>query len=919
MRSPFRFAGILSGLGLLGALLSSSNPLAGQERRAVPIDFTRDIRPIFEARCISCHGPKKQRGDLRLDLKEAALKGGESGPVIVPGKSTASLLLSRAGSDDPEQRMPPTGERLTAEQLKLLRAWIDRGAPWSETVEADPRKSHWAFKTAVRPPVPKMAAPGWARNPIDQFIVSRLAKEGLEPAAEADRATLIRRLKFDLLGLPPTPEEVEAFVKDTRATAYEELVDRYLAAPAFGERWARHWLDVVRFAETTGFETNATRNNAWPYRDYVIRAFNDDRPYDQFIRDQLAGDQLGADEATGYLVAGAYDEVKGDPALNAQQRADELHDMASTTGSTFLGLTIGCARCHNHKFDPISQVDYYGIKAIFEGVRFPESRDGRPSNAQRRNPDVEELRKQLADTEVQMAKLGRPPLNPRKNVEQFAPVEARFLRLTILETAGGTQPCVDEIEVFAAGDPSRNVALASRGTRATASGTLPGYPIHKLAHINDGRYGNSWSWISSEPGQGWVQLEFPQLVRIERIVWGRDRNENGYNDRVPAKYRFESAIKPNEWQTIASSEERLPASARTPEQAAEFRKLNARQKALEARLASGTVRLIHAGRFVPAEPTYRLHRGDLKEKRERVAPAALASFGAAMQLPLDTPEQQRRVALAEWIADPKQPLTARVMVNRLWQHHFGTGIVSTPSDFGLNGTRPTHPELLDWLALEFTEGGWRMKPLHRLIVLSSTYRQASTPNAKGLAADAGSRLLWRYPPRRLEAEPLRDAILHVSGKLDRTIGGPGFDLFEAKGNTPQGVKLYTPKKVFGPAEWRRMIYQSKPRMRLDDTFGAFDCPDAGQTAPRRTVSTTPLQVLNLFNSPFMLQQAGFFAERLQQESDAAAVQVRRGYWLAYQRAPDAEETAESLKLIQAHGLRAFCLALFNSNEFLFVF
>jgi hypothetical protein len=818
---------------------------------------------------------------------------------------------------------------LTTEQVKLLRAWIEQGATWPEVVEADLRRTHWAFQPVVRSRAPEAGA-GWARNPVDQFIAARLAKEGLRPAAEADRATLIRRLSFDLLGLPPTPEEVDGFVRDESATAYERLVDRYLASPAYGERWARHWLDVVRFAETTGFETNAQRPNAWPYRDYVIRAFNGDKPYDEFIRDQLAGDAGGEDEATGYLVAGAYDQVKGDPALSAQQRADELNDMVSTTGGTFLGLTVGCARCHDHKFDPVSQVDYHRMKAVFSGVRHDE-RAVRPPGRDRREKEAAEVRVELAKVEARLAELEpragpgttplRVPVSARKNVERFEPVEAKFVRMTILRTAGGAEPCVDELEVFSG---PHNVALAGQGARVTASGTLPGYDIHQLPFINDGRYGNSASWIGRERDRGWVQLELPRAVRIDRIVWSRDRLEGGFQDRVPTKYRFEVALAPGAWRTVASSDDRLPAggvgSVPKVVRGPEAETLLQRQKGLEARLrALTTLPRVYAGRFAVPEPTYRLQRGDIKDPREAVAPGAPAAFGGRLQLPADTPEQQRRLALARWIADPRHPLTARVMVNRLWQHHFGAGIVRTPSDFGLNGARPTHPALLDWLADEFVAGGWRVKHIHRLIVLSCTYRQASTANPAGLARDADARLLWRYPPRRLEAEPLRDAILAVSGKLDRVMGGPGFDLFESRGNTPQGVKLYEPKKVFGPAEWRRMIYQSKPRMRLDDTFGAFDCPDAGQAAPRRTVSTTPLQVLNLLNSPFMLQQAGFFAQRLRQEASDPAGQVRRGYWLAYQRPPEAEEVTAALALVRAHGLRAFCLALFNTNEFLFVF
>jgi hypothetical protein len=338
---------------------------------------------------------------------------------------------------------------------------------------------------------------------------------------------------------------------------------------------------------------------------------------------------------------------------------------------------------------------------------------------------------------------------------------------------------------------------------------------------------------------------------------------------------------------------------------------------LEERLKSATTPTgIYVGTFTRAEATHRLHRGDPMQQREPVVPAALAEFGAKMSLPANAPEQQRRLALARWIADPRHPLTARVLVNRLWQHHFGTGIVSTPSDFGLNGARPSHPELLDWLASEFVAGGWRIKPLQRLIVLSSTYRQAGTANARGLQADAGARLLWRYPPQRLEPEPLRDAILAVSGKLHLRLGGPGFDLFEPNRNY---VKVYTPKKEFGPAEWRRMIYQSKPRMQLDDTFGSFDCPDAGQIAPQRTHSTTALQALNLLNSRFLLQQAGLFAERLQTEASDPAAQVRCGFLLAFQREPSADESAAALKLVREHGLKAFCRALFNANEFLYVF
>jgi hypothetical protein len=942
MKVAVRLCGLALALGLTAGRLLSPTSESGAEKQTAPakasLDFVKDVRPILEARCFSCHGPDKQRADLRLDRRDTAWKGGESGPVIVPGKSQESLLLKRVGSTLDKERMPPRGDPLTAAQREVLGAWIDQGAVWPDSASGDPVKTHWAFQPVVRPEVPHSTELGWARNAIDQFVATRLKKAGLRPAPEAERSVLIRRLKFDLLGLPPTPEEVDAFVNDPDPHAYEKLVDRYLASPHFGERWARHWLDAVRFGESHGFEANNLRPNAWPYRDYVIEAYNEDRPYDQFVREQITGDRLGADEATGFLVGGAFDEVKGDPNLSAQQRADELHDIVSTTGSTFLGLTVGCARCHNHKFDPISQVDYYALKAVFAGVRFPEGL-GRPGEVRRRKKEVEVIRKELAEVEEQLARLEplaridnkptptRAPINPRRNVERFAPVEARFVRMTILATVGGTEPCVDELEVFSVSPDVRNVALASNGTRATASGTIAGYEIHKLAHLNDGKYGNSWSWISDRRETGWVQLELPTPMRIDRIVWSRDRGEGTFNDRVPLKYRFEVAVKPNEWQTVATSDDRLPPGSAMPspipglnsDEVAEYRKLLGRQRDLETRWKSLATSLIFAPRFGSAEPTPRLHRGEIGSPKELIAPAAPAAFGDRLTLALDAPEADRRLALAKWITDPKNPLTARVMVNRIWQHHFGAGLVNTPSDFGVNGARPTHPELLDWLASEFIAGGWRMKPLHRLIVLSRTYRQASTSDAKGLLVDAQTRLLWRFPPHRLEAEPLRDAILSVSGKLDLRMGGPGFDPFEPGLVTPQGVRVYVPRKEFGPPEWRRMVYQTKARMRLDDTFGVFDCPDAGQIAPKRTASTTVLQVVSLLNSPFMRQQAQFFAERLRKEAgDDPAAQVRRGFRLAFQRESDAEEASAGVKLVEKYGLNAFCLDLFNVNEFLYV-
>lgn len=856
--------------GLIGGL--AARAAQAEQRR---VDFTRHVRPIFAAHCFACHGPDKQRSSYRLDRKTIALAGGDYGtPPIVPGNSDASPLIDYL-SGKGDLTMPPDGARLSADEIATLRDWIDQGALWPDDGEEDESGSHWSFQPVVRHVVPAADdALFTVRNPIDAFVLSELRENGLSPSPEADRRTLIRRLSFDCIGLPPTPAEVEQFVGDHDEAAYEKLVERLLASPHFGERWARHWLDVVRFAESHGLEMNQPRPNAWPYRDYVIRALNEDKPYDQFIIEQLAGDALGADEATGFLVAGPWDQVKSpDPVLTAQQRADELHDMASTTGSALLGLTIGCARCHSHKFDPISQTDYYAITAAFAGVRHGE-------RALPAHEPADHL---------------RPPVRPGRNDEHFAPALARRLRFTIYETTAGIEPCLDELEVFAAAEAApRNVALTTNGAVTSASGTLAGHAIHTLEHLNDGRYGNEFSWISNQRGRGWIEVEFNQPTSIDHVAWSRDRSDPPkYTDRLPTRYEIAISLGGQAWQTVASSADRRPI---------------------------GSEQKVYAGMFASPDVTHRLHRGDPMQPKEEVPPGGLTKLGGDWRLPAAS-DQDRRLALARWIASTQNTLAARVIVNRLWHYHFGRGIVETPSDFGVNGARPSHPKLLDWLASELVAprsagvAPWSLKHIHRLILLSSTYRQSSQPNRVSLAHDAQTRLLWRFPPKRLEAEAIRDAILCASGQLDRRMGGPGFDLFEPNTNY---VKVYTPKREFGLDTFRRMIYQQKPRMQLDDTFGAFDCPDGGQITPNRASSTTPLQALNLLNSSFLIAQAELFAERLSREASTPDEQVRSAFSIAFGRGPEEEELAAAKQLIESHGLPAFTRALLNCNEFIIV-
>lgn len=949
----------------------SSTPLSQPENKNSEFYEFR-IRPVLSENCFGCHGTEKQKSSLRLDSIAAILKGGEHGAALVPGDPEKSRLILAIRYDS-EPKMPPKA-KLPQQAIDDLTAWVKQGAPGFENAGEDSARKaaedrvavemaekRWAFRPVSNPAVPEIQNTNWVINPIDAFVAAKLQTASLHPSPPAAKPALIRRIYFDMLGLPPTFDEVQEFVRDTSPDAYDKLVERVLASPRYGERWARHWLDVVRFAETNGFETNVPRGNAWPYRDYVIRSLNEDKPYSQFIFEQLAGDSCGADAATGYLVGGPSDEVKSpDIELTMQQRMDELHDMVSTTGSTFLGLTIGCARCHDHKFDPILQKDYYAMQAVFAGVQHGP-RSLKPPDYEERMKEAVKVKSQIAVLEQSLGRfipLANPslfhdvilaegqgkaefskltaglhlrrPVHPQLNIDRFTPVEARFLRFTILET-NTLEPCIDELEVFSSSGEPRNVALASNGARATTSGTFPNAAIHKLEHINEGLYGNSHSWISDQAGKGWVQIEFPDKVTIDRVVWARDR-EGVFKDRLATQYRIEVTNDPtdsNAWKTVASSEHRGPFIADKPiaddYSAAELSAVDAEEllfgrvalkKARDSYQSLITMPQIYAGTFTQPGPTHRLNRGDAMQKLETVNPGAIEAAGAILSLQKDMPEQQRRLALAKWIASPENPFTARVMVNRIWHYHFGTGIVNTPSDFGANGARPTHPELLDWLAGQFVQTGWSIKVMHGLILRSNTYRQSSAPVQEALAVDANDRFLWRFPPQRLEAEAIRDTVLATSGKLDLTMGGPGFDVFEPNSNY---VHVYIPKREFGPPEWRRMIYQFKPRMRQDETFGVFDCPDGAQVAPKRTRSTTPLQSLNLLNSPFMMQQADFFAQRVMAASPTDVEnQVKVTFHLALDRDPDLQEAQAASGLVRAQGLTVLCRAMFNTNEFIYV-
>jgi len=921
-------------------IFAATATLLSAARAAAPVDFVRDVQPIFQKHCYECHGEKKQKSGLRLDVKAAALKGGDShGPDIVPGKATESPLIHFLTTDDEDEMMPPKG-RLTAAEIETLTRWVNEGAVWPDGVDAVTLKDtrdHWAFK-----PLPSQGA-----GTVDDFIAAKLKENGLAMSPPAAPATWLRRVTFDLTGLPPTPEETAAFAN---SLDYAAVVERLLASPRYGERWAQHWLDVVRYADTHGFEVNTERPNAWPYRDYVIRAFNADVPYDRFIREQIAGDALGVDAATGFLVTASVllpgQIGKDEPSIRLA-RQDSLDEMVSNIGQTFLGLSVSCARCHDHKFDPITAQDYYAMQAFVAGVEY-EDRELRVPGADDRKKLAAAAKKRAAALDEQLSRLSqiampgrkdgvvRPTVRASVNTDRFAPVRTQRVRFSIRAT-NSLEPCVDELEVF--NTAGANVALASAGAKFTTSGDNISPDRHEPGFINDGRYGNERSWMSSEPGRGWVELTFAREEEITRVVWGRDRLGK-YEDRLATDYVIEVADATG-WRVVADSTDRRafvagmdggPAftiDGLPPADAAQVKRLLEERAALAGKIKDAeTGQLVFAGKFRTPDKIHLLLRGDPEQPKDEVFPAVPVALGNLKLAPA-TAEQQRRIALAEWIADARNPLTARVMVNRIWQGHFGTGLVDTPSDFGNNGAKPSHPALLDWLAAEFIRSGWSVKHMHRLIVLSQTYRQRSSTFQSRASDDASAldigmssyekdadvRLLWRFPSRRLEAESIRDSILAVSGTLNLAMYGSGYNLFEQRG----GLTGFTPVETSTPENQRRMIYAHKVRRETEAVFGAFDCPDAGQSTAVRRASTTPIQALNLFNSHFTLDQSSALAARVNKEAGPdPAVQIRRAYQLALTREPAADELNDALPAVQRHGLTVLCRALLNTNEFLFL-
>lgn len=917
---------------VLCSFLLATQSTRGEEKDVV--SFKRDVQPILQTHCADCHGADESESGLRVDARSSLLRGGDSGEsALVPGDSSNSLLIRLVEGHESDRRMPPDGPALSKRQVSILKRWIDRGADWPGQMDStnsamkSTLSKHWSLQPLRRPMVPQVDG---CDHPIDAFIGRKLQSRGLNLSPPADPRSLLRRVSLVLTGLPPQPKDSSATTKEN----YTQIVDQLLASPRYGERWAQHWLDVIRWAETVGFETNLERKNAWPYRDWVINAFNTDMPYDEFIRQQLIGDTTGQDAALGFLVAGPANlpgQIGRDEEAMRQARQDELDEVIQTVSQSLMGLTVGCARCHNHKFDPILQKDYYAMQAVFAGLSYGD-RQLRGQQNDKMQAQVPGLKNQLQtlvkqSESIQQRHNLRPAL-PAFPSENFDTILADAVRISIKATHNGGPASLYELQAWTGasrGSTSRNVALASNGGRSSASSYALANQTRHHENLIDGRVNRrqAFPWVAAKGGPAWAQVDFQKPEPINRVAW--DTSGSLPVDLVVEVH--DSAR--SQWTTVATSQDRMLRTddARKPDdiiiagltqaQITEITTTHQQLRQTQAALARASAgpRVYAASFSKSPEPTFQLRRGDPMQRIARMTPSTPEVLGS-LKLDVDAPDRARRLALADHLTSPDHPLTARVIVNRIWQHHFGIGLVDTPSDFGKMGSSPSHPELLDWLASELVQHNWSIKHIHRLILNSKAFQQSSAPRDDALKIDADSRLVWRFPPRRIEAEAIRDSILQASGKLNLKMGGPGFNFFRQRG----GLADYKPIETFEEDGWRRMIYAHKIRMQSVDIFGTFDCPDAGQMKPRRTQSITPLQSLSLLNSPFVNRQAGFFADRVREEAgEQLPQQIDQAFQIALGRTASDDERQKMTSLVRDEGLSQLCRVLLNTSEFLYLY
>lgn len=988
---------------------------------------------VLERACLHCHDFNEARGGLVLETAESAQRGGDSGPVIVPGDPAASLLMQQVTGDP--AAMPPDGPSLSEDDRAILSQWIAAGAPWPEGRRLQDRRFEaadwWSLRPPVEPPLAQIAtdseseAGEWLRHPIDGFVWERLEAAGLRPSPAADRRTLIRRLTFDLWGLPPDPARVAEFVADRDPLAYERLVDELLADPRYGERWARHWLDVVHYGETHGYDKDQPRPNAWPYRDYVIRSFNADRPYAEFVEQQLAGDvlagRLPADdvagrvdgiEATGFLAAGPWDlighlEVPETKIDGKIARHLDRDDMVTTTIQTFCSLTIQCAQCHQHKFDPLTQDDYYSLQAVFAAIdRTERLYDRDPERATRRR-DLEQARDQLrtrrqaieetvatSSTAMWPGELGarlQALSDPCIKQPEFGYHSQLTNRGDDLKWVGVTfaaaenlesvvlRPCHDEYQQPPAGfgfpiqyrieyatelKPAPNwrvvandgafaqpnPGLAPVTIRLAEQGVLAVRVVATQLKPRSGDYMLALAELETWTADGRNVARSGQVIALDSIEapirWARSNLIDGIFAEPLPERRTELAELARQRQQMIDEIQRSPIR----EQLLQLRQLELDEGQLQAAIDALPADRVYAGAVHTGQGAFRgtgpdggrprpisiLSRGNVQRPLREVGPGAIAAVRGLPARFLETDSQehstgqtydpahistnegQRRLALARWLTDPRHPLTDRSLVNRVWQYHFGRGLVATPNDFGRQGELPTHPELLDWLACRFRESGGSIKQLHRWIVTSQTYLQQSLDRPECSAIDPENRWLWRMNRRRLEAEAIRDSVLQVAGELQTAMYGASFRDFVVERPEHSPHYEYEQHDAADPATHRRSIYRFVVRSRQQPFLATFDCADPSLAVARRNESLSPLQALSLLNNDLMILMAARFSERLERSGGTLDDQLRQAAELALGRPADDELLAVLRPIAQSRGLGVACRVLFNLNEFVFV-
>jgi hypothetical protein len=809
-------------------------------------DLDQVVHGILQKNCLACHGAATS-GGLDLRTRETALKGGTRGPALVPGQADNSLLY-RAIRQDGELAMPPGRAKLPSKEVDAIRAWIERGASWKGTKTAD-ESVWWSFRKLARPPMPP---PSSETNPIDAFVLSKLTNRKLRPVPLADRRVLIRRVTFDLHGLPPAPEDVERFVADPDPLAYERLIDKLLASPRYGERWGRHWLDVVRYADTGGFETDIYFPNAWRYRDYVIKSFNDDKPWNTFVQEQVAGDELWPGDidyegtfeipepklrkleariGTGmYTIGPVYHEAA---LFEGQAKYEWLTDAVDTTGEAFLGLTVGCARCHDHKFDALTQKDYHAMMALFAGSE---------------------------EREI--------PVVPRFSIYGFKSGYPNWLKVEEIKSAIGRI------------DKAARQRVVDKVRSRFANDVLAAYDVPKDKRTDQ-------------------QRKIAAVLELAMTEEGLLENAEG--KQADLSYtEEESALRTKLVQQLG-------------------------QAALKANPVMQTATVLGHSGWTPL--THLTRQGDWRATGDVVKPAfpaVLASGHTIDEPPNGRSALRRRTELALWLTSPDHPLTARVIVNRVWHWHFGRGIVGTPGDFGRQGDAPSHPELLDWLASEFVAQNWSLKKLQRLILLSDTYRRSSEYNAENAAIDAENRFLWRMNRQRVDAETLRDSVLAVSGSLNLKAGGrPVIPPLSAEEASGLWARDQWPESMDASEHDRRSVYLYVKRTFPLPMMSAFDSPDSSVSCSRRDSTTVAPQALTLLNSEFMLREATRFADELRKEHGSDVRRQVEGMWTrAFGRKPSAAEAQSAISALSdkadPDALARLCLVAFNTNEFVYI-